>query len=221
MSFKKVHLRKLLAAFGSTEQKLVTLLRADIRQELAKAVGENKGGGDFHGPFWSDAKDYVLTGSDFDQRTQLRVQANKRRERLYPSLKNGFVDWWENKKRFNNEHIRPFPAAIKNQVNFPELDATVKAENFMGLSIGDGDKRLIYPYFSESPPLSADHARIGLWFLSTAFPQHSIEDFRILDVLRGSSFSVQESDLTGNEERTFKQLFARILRRWNDLREEY
>lgn len=221
MSFQKIHLRKLLTAFGLPEKKLVALLRGDIRQHIANEKGEARRGGDFHVPFWSDAKDFVLKGTDLKSKTESRVNSNKRRGRLYPSLQQGFMDWWQNKNRFNNEQVEPFPAKIKGQVEFSNLDALVKVDNFMGLSIGEDDKRLIYPYFSETPELSSENARLGLWLLAKAFPQHSADDFRILDVIRGRSFSTHELTLTGVEESTFLSKYGRLLKRWNDLREEY
>ncbi|MEM6832062.1 MAG: hypothetical protein AAF562_00435 [Pseudomonadota bacterium] len=220
MSFRKIHLRKLLAAFGATEQRLVSMLRADIRAEIDKESGQG-GGGDFHTPFWSDAKSYVLNGTDFDLSTKARVAANGRRKRLYPLLYNGFMDWWINKRRFTNEKIDPYPTDIKAQVIDKGLDVTIKVENFLGLSVGEGGKRFIYPYFSEHPALSDTNARLGLWLISRAFTEHHIEDFRILDVLRGDSFSTQDCQFQGDEELIFQRLYRRLLHRWDKLRAEY
>lgn len=221
MSFRKIHLRKLLAAFGSAEPKQVSMLRADIRSEVAKEIGKRSGGGDFHVPFWSDAKSYVLDGADLALRTETRVASNKQRKRLYPSLHEGFMDWWLNKKRFNNEAIVPYPTEIKAQFVVEGLAATVKVENFLGLSVGSQEKRFIYPYFAEKPALSEKNARLGLWLISKAFPNHQIDDFRILDVLRGTSFSPKDCRWQGNEEATFGLLYGKLLNRWEELRTEY
>ena len=80
-----------LVAFGSPEAKQVSMLRSDIRSEIAKENGQSNGGGDFHVPFWSDAKSYVLNGTDLASRTETRVASNKQRKRLYPSLHDGFI----------------------------------------------------------------------------------------------------------------------------------
>ncbi|WP_299870099.1 hypothetical protein [uncultured Roseobacter sp.] len=221
MSFRRIHLRKLLVAFGSPEAKQVSMLRSDIRSEIAKENGQSNGGGDFHVPFWSDAKSYVLNGTDLASRTETRVASNKQRKRLYPSLHDGFMDWWNNKKRFNNEEIVPYPTEIKARFTVDGLDATVKVENFLGLSVGGDEKRLIYPYFAEKPTLSEQNARLGLWLISKAFPKHQIDDFRILDVLRGKSYSPKDCKWKGNEEATFGLLYGRLLSRWDELRAEY
>lgn len=221
MSFQKIQLRKLLTAFGSSKKKLVTIIRSDIRLELAKENGIRTGGGDFHAPFWSDAKEYVLHGADLEDRTKTRVSANSRRKRLYPELAQGFDDWWKNKKRFNNENIEPFPSSIKGKLEFEELEATIKLENFLGLMIGVNEKRLIYPYFSEEPELAPEIARLGLWALSEAFPQYPVRDFRILDVLRGNSISVQDVALKGTERAEFAEKLSGVLRLWRELRAEY
>ncbi|MGH1467211.1 MAG: hypothetical protein ACRBBQ_17825 [Cognatishimia sp.] len=221
MSFRKIHLRKLLAAFGSPEAKQISMLRADIRAEIAKESGKNGGGGDFHVPFWSDAKSYVLEGIDFEARTQTRVASNDRRKRLYPDLHAGFMDWWLNKKRFNNEELIPYPTEIKSHFTIGGLHATVKVENFLGLSIGADDKRIIYPYFAETPILTAEYARLGLWLISKAFPELQIDDFRVLDVLRGTSYSPQDCTWLGNEEQTFEWLYENLLSRWDELKTEY
>lgn len=221
MSFRKIHLRKLLTAFGSPETKQVSMLRSDIRAEIAKENGQNSGGGDFHVPFWSDAKSYVLNGTDFEARTQMRVASNERRKRLYPDLHSGFMDWWLNKKRFNNEEIIPYSTEIKAQFTIEVLDATVKVENFLGLSVGGDEKRFIYPYFAETPVLSEKNARLGLWLISRAFPKLQIDDFRILDVLRGTSYSPQDCQWRGNEEDTFELLYGNLVNRWEELKTEY
>ncbi|MEL7252790.1 MAG: hypothetical protein AAGL23_01345 [Pseudomonadota bacterium] len=211
----------MLVAFGSTDAKQTSMLRSDIRAEIAKESGQMNGGGDFHVPFWSDAKNYVLNGTDLELHTETRVASNKQRKRLYPKLQNGFMDWWNNKKRFSNEKIVPYPTEIKARFNVEGLDATVKIENFLGLLVAGNEKRLIYPYFSEEPSLSEQNARLGLWLILKAFPNHPIDDFRILDVLRGMSYSPKDCQWQGNEEATFGLLYSKLLNRWEELKAEY
>lgn len=221
MSLKKVHLRKVLKAFGLPENKLTSFLRDDIRQDIAKENGDRDGGGDFHGPFWSDAKDFVLNGGDLELQTQSRIDANYRRRRLYPALREGFMNWWNNKRRFRNEKIDPYPTAMRSRFKVEELDATIKVENLLGISVGEDGNRLIYPYFAESPVLSENNARIGLWLISQAFPKHRIEDFQILDVLRGNTFSVKSCPCNGNEQRDFNYHLKRLFEKWEKLKDEY
>lgn len=218
MSLKKIHLRKLLKAFGLPENKLTSLLREDIRREIAKENGELEGGGDFHGPFWSDAKNSVINGTDLEQRTQNRVEANPRRKRLYPALLSGFMNWLN---RFNNKEVEFHPTAINSRLVNKETGSTVKVENLLGFSLGDNVNRLIYPYFAETPALTEENARMGLWLISEAFPNQRIEDFRILDVLRGKTFSTREYPFNGSEKRDFTFHLGRIIKKWEKLKQEY
>ncbi|MEM7241816.1 MAG: hypothetical protein AAF429_06495 [Pseudomonadota bacterium] len=221
MSIKSAHLNKLLKAFALQESKLVSLLRSDIRNEQYKSQGFKKGGGDFHGPFWADAKDYVLHGTDLEQLIKDRIEANECRKRLYPELAKGFLDWWNNKKRFSNEKIEPYPLPLKARLAFKDLDAEVKIENLLVLSVGDESKRIIYPYFTEEPELSEIFGRIGLWALCAAFPSQNPDNFRILDVLRGTAISIENTPFLGTEEETFRLHLERIIEKWERLKTEY
>ena len=209
-----MRLRKLLVAFGSAEPKQISMLRSDIRAKIAKENGQSNGGGDFHVPFWSDAKSYVLDGTDLESCTETRVASNKQRKRLYSDLYKGFMDWWDNKKRFNIEEIFPYPIEIKARFAVEGLDATVKVENFLSLSVVSNEKRFIYPCFAEEPALSEKNARLGLWLISRAFPNHQMNDFRILDVLRGRSYSSKDCQWHGNEDAVFRLLYGKLLNRW-------
>lgn len=221
MSIKKIHLRKLLKAFALPENKLTSMLRQDIRLEISKENGTNEGGGDFHGPFWSDAKDFALNGADLPLNTEARIQSNRARKRLYPELLSGFMNWWNNKRRWRNEDIEPYTTNIKAQFEIEGVGGVVKVENFLGISIGDNLNRLIYPYFAETPELTEQNARMGLWLLSVAFPKNNIEDFRILDVLRAKTYSIEDCPLSGTEQRDFTYRYRQIVDRWQELRHEY
>lgn len=90
----------------------------------------------------------------------------------------------------------------------------MKVENLLSLKVGDDKYRYVYPYFSDRPALTPDAARLGLWLMSRALPDYSVEDLRILDVLRGEAYSVDKHPLTGNEEEMFTLNYRRILREW-------
>jgi len=163
MSIKSIHLDKLLKAFFLPEAKQVTLLRQDIRSDIAKEQGSDPGGGNFYTPFWSDAKDHIRGAADLRAQTAGRVDMNERRRRLYPLLQNGFLNWWENKRRWTNVEFVVDETAAKGKFKFDDLDATVKVENLVSISIGEDRKRLIYPYFYEEPIVSNSMSRLGLW----------------------------------------------------------
>jgi hypothetical protein len=115
MSIEKIHLRKLLQLFYLPANKRKSLLRADIRNDLNKALGESTDGGDFHGPFWADAKSHVAGQEDLRTAVKNRIASNKSRTRLYPLLAGGFLNWWDEKRRWRNEPFEFMSESVKAQ----------------------------------------------------------------------------------------------------------
>lgn len=214
MGLDRVHLRKLLKLFMMKENLRSTAIRADAREVMKKADEGSGPGGDFHVPFWRDAKDHAAGRTDLHETTDQQIEKNWRRKKLYPRLRDGFLKWWNEKRRWINETISELPKTIKSSVGFADIDGVVKVENLLCLRVGDDKCRFIYPYFSDRPALTPEAARLGLWLMSRALPQHSIEDMRILDVLRGETFSTDKFPLLGNEEENFTLRYRRILREW-------
>ena len=214
MGLDRVPLRKLLKLFLMKESMRSTAIRADAR-EVMKRQDEGPGtGGDFHVPFWRDAKDHAAGRCDLRDRTDLQIEKNWRRKNLYPRLRDGFLKWWNEKRRWVNEAITELPKTIKATYGFADIEGTVKVQNLLCLRVGDDKHRYVYPYFSDRPALTPDVARLGLWLMSRALPQHRIEDMRILDVLRGETFSVDKYPLVGDEEVAFRLRYRSILREW-------
>lgn len=221
MSIHTIHLWKVLKLLDANERLLISEIRSDIRSQIKKEQGIGGGGGDFYGPFWADTKSFVSEGLDLSELTLARVEKNKSRERLYPELRKGFLRWWNEKRRWSNESIEYQKLSIHGRFKCEELSATFKVENLLALKVGGTSERLIYPYFSEEPSLSEETARIALWALSQALPDHQIESMRVLDILRSRSFAVQDYPLRGNEEYLLVQKYKVILNKWDILREEY
>lgn len=221
MSLKRVHLRKLLQIFYLPNAARTSLLRADIRNDLSKEGGGGSSGGDFYVPFWADVKDHVADKGDLKTLTQARINGNARRARLYPKLSSGFLTWWNEKRRWVNEPYKVLQSSIKTQLHIPSNNCVVKIENLLSVEIGDSSLRQIYPYFSENPALPEEGARIGLWVLKTAFPTHTFDEFRILDILRSRSFSPSDPALTGDEESLFIKHYSDVLEEWEKLRADY
>lgn len=221
MSLQKVHLRKLLQLFDADNAKRVSLLRADIRAELNKEDGLDGGGGDFYVPFWADAKSHVAGLLDLTKQTEVRIEANARRERLYPQLRDGFLHWWNERRRGVNEPLGLIPGNISVHFPIPELGTTVKIENVLGLTVGDHSHRIIYPYFSEEPALTAQSARLGLWLLHEAMRGYAAEDLRILDVIRSEPFSFGSEPPQGNEKALFLGRYKSLLAERKKLKKEY
>lgn len=219
MSIENIHLRKLLKIFYLEQRRQISELRADIRQDIARDSGTAVGGGDFHGPFWRDARDHVFHIRDLHESVDARVESNAARDRLYPALRDGFLQWWNEGRRWTNEPFHPIEAP-HSRLTLDGL-GVVKVENLLGVrDAADGD-HFIYPYFAEHPALPEEGGRIGLWLMSEAFPQIGSQDLRILDVIRGRPFSLDRTPLQGNEESIFRRRYGSLLSRWQALWEEY
>jgi hypothetical protein len=219
MSLEKINLRKLLQLFFASDRLQQSLLLDDIRKDRTKEDGD-RDGGDFYGPFWSDAKDHVAGLSNLIEQTKIRVAKTKTRARLYPVLTSSFLEIWNEKMRWRNEPFEFAPKSVKAQLLIKELGTTVKIENTASLKIRDSTHRVIYPYFYEMPALPEAGARLGFWALKEALPDFRAEDFRIIDMQRRAYFRYAEIGLTGNEREQFLQIYDVLLKRWRKLREE-
>ena len=220
MALENIHLRKLLKLMYLEPNKRRSALRTDIREDLRREAGEIGGGGDFYSPFWADAKAHVFGGPDLRVSTAERIAANARRSNLYPQLRDGFLSWWDERRRWTNLPFNP-GRKLRARFRFHELDAIVKIDNILTVVDGNGDEHVVYSYFSPEPSLSVDGARLGLWLLSQTFPTIPANELRILDIIRGTTFSVDRSPLTGEEEIEFRARYARLIEERDRLREDY
>ena len=109
---------------------------------------------------------------------------------------------------------------MKAQYPFANL-GIVKVENLLALKVDGHFNRIIYPYFSEEPVLPPEGARLGLWLLKQALPKYSLEDFRMLDLLRSKSVGTVEFPFVGNEGDLFLQKYQTVSAEWKKLRKEY
>lgn len=214
MSLENVALRKLLQLMYLRENLRTTRLKAEARTELARRAGHTSGGGHFHVPFWADAKAHAGGHRDLTEATDEQIAKNWRRKNLYPRLHDGFLRWWNENRRWINEDINELPNTIRASYDFADIRGVVRVDNLLALRVGDDGLRLIYPYFSDRPYLSEEAARLGLWVMSKALSDHKIDDMRILDVIRGATFSVDRHALTGGEEGIFRARYAAILEEW-------
>ena len=221
MSLDKIHLRKLLKILYLPDGKRRSELRADIRNEIGKPDRDGDGGGDFHVPFWAAAKQHVAGAVDLRTEVKTLVKINKRRSRLYPALADGFLRWWNENRRWQNEPFAMLDESVHGRLDITELNAIVKVENLLALRVGEHSERIIYPYFSEEPLLGDEAARLGLWVLVETLRDHRAEDMRMLDVLRGASFGVSDVPFQGNEEKLLLQKYGAALDEWEKLKDEY
>ncbi len=225
MSIQKIHLRKLLLLFDASPKERTQLLRADItagiRSEDRRAAGLTNDGGDFYGPFWADAKSHVAGELDLHEATKERIESNYRRNRLYRVLADTFLGWWDIKRRWRNSPFKFIPQNVKAQFSVSELHGVIKIEGLLALEVVDQFDRIIYPYFCETPTLSAESTRLGLWVLGKALTRYAQEDLRVLDVFRSASFGIGDQPFTGNEQVTLRKNYSAILDEWNKLKDEY
>lgn len=171
-------------------------------------------------PFWKDAKDHTVGSADLEAATALRMAANEARSNLYPQLKDGFLAWWDERRRWTNAPFEPIESPRASYVYRP-LNVTIKIDNILAIRDFGGKDHFVYPYFYPEPALSESIARIGLWMLGRALPSASWEEIRLLDVIRGESFSVERLPLLGNEELNFIKNYTELHRQWTEIRDDY
>ena len=222
MSIHSIRLRKLLQIMYADTRLRTSKIREEIRNEIRAEEGASGGGGDFHTPFWADARSHVLGVQDLRDAVKDRIAGNKCRMRLYPALRDGFLSWWEDKRRWRNEPLNLLPTPAHASLVIPELMTEVKIENVMSLESGPDFQRLIYPYFAEKPSLSEEAGRLGLWAMQEALQgYYEVADMRVLDVLRGRTFATNDLPFQGNERSIFVSRYASIIADWERLRKEY
>ncbi len=220
MALDRIHLRKLIKILFLPQGGRQGEIRKDIRDERARERGEGSGGGDFYAPFWADAKNHVFGYGDLHRDVAARIDGNDRRANLYPQLRDGFLLWWNERRRWTNEPFRQ-GQALKTHFQFPGLDATVKVDNILSVRDGLDAEHAVYPYFSLDPVLTEEAARFSLWLLSAALPTIPPDEFRILDVIRGNTFSLDRTPLHGDEEEQFRARYRDLLQHRDRLLEEY
>ncbi|WP_158916061.1 hypothetical protein [Caulobacter sp. S45] len=221
MSFELIGLGKLLNAMYATKADRISMLRSDIRDERKKASGYSSSkGGDFYGPFWADAKNHISGEVDLRASTASRISSNGRRDRLYTMLRDGFLLWWEENRRQRNEAFTTIDDHIKSRYEAKGL-GTIKVENTLSFTIGEDGHRVVYPYFCEDPSLSEEAARLGLWAMSQSITTYELKDMRILDVIKGRTFSNIDTPLIGNEEVIFLHRYSAILSERQALKGSY
>jgi len=221
MAIEKIHLSKVLKLIALPENKLTSALRRDIRDEIKKETEDDNEGGDFYVPFWADAKSYVIENTNLQDKTIERIEKNKNRKVLYEALCTSFLSWWNEKRRWTNQDYKSLPFSISNQLPITELGITVKMENFLALTMDDETHKIIYPYFAKEPRLDKQIARIGLWVLTKSFHEFKSEEFRILDVLQGRSFTIEDCPFEGNEEYLLIENCKQVLKMYETLKTEY
>lgn len=217
MSIHTIHLNKLLRFLYLPENKLISRLRGDIRDEIKKENGTTSDGGHFYLPFWSDVKSHVLGQGDLTAATEARIAKQPSKKDLYSQLEKGFLTLWA---RGGNQKIEILNKNPKGAHIIKKYDLKIKVENIMPITI-NGNERLGYPYWFPDPVLSNEGARLGLWAMSHALSGEDSKNFRIFDIIRSNFFSLENCSLKGNEEDILLDNFERISKLRDKLRKEY
>ena len=139
---------------------------------------------------------------------QIRIAANYRRGRLYPALRDGFLVWFNQRRRWTNAPFRLIETP-RGRLAI-DGDCTVKIDNFLAVSDAGGQEHFVYPYFCEAPELSEQAARLCLWAIGSAFPRLPMGEVRVLDVIRGMTYSIDRNPLQGDEEQEFHRRLASL-----------
>ncbi|WP_414898532.1 hypothetical protein [Rhodovulum sp. YEN HP10] len=219
MPISDLSLRKALKLSFADQVLLRRELRTFIRTERNRENGADQGGGDFYGPFWRDAKQHALGLSDLSTDTEARIDANPRRANLYPELRDGFLLWWGQRRRWTNA---PYEQGARHfgSVELHEAGISISVENLLSVIDGRGDEYLVYPYFFPAPVVSEEAASIALWVCSQALPRVPAQQIRVLDVMRGTTFSLDRNPLSGDERATFCAMLNRVVSEYEALIEE-
>lgn len=214
MGFERVQLRKLLMFAALPQKDRVSRYKDDIKQRKTAAAAAAQGntlggGGGFYGLFWKDAKDSVLENLDLVEATEKRIAEDYRKKNIFPKLLAGFQSWWRDKRRWTNE---PFTEGRRLTGRYSASDGprAVNIENILSVSDGEGVVRHLYPYWYNEPPLTAPLAAMGLQALAHAFPEVDPTSFRILDIIRGETYSLDKVEVNEGDLDQLNELHERF-----------
>lgn len=198
MALDLIHLSKFLRFSYLPQKRLRHDMGRDIYNDRRKTEGKSKGGPDFFGAFWGDAKLHVEGKADLRDLVAYRIFRNARRDRLYKAMLSGFINWWDNERRWTNEpfQIRQSPTA-RLEVS---QGITLKIENIMSVRDAADLDHYIYPYFSEHAEIDDEAARVGLATIYRALPDLPQSEIRIMDVIHGQVWSADRVVFGGDEE---------------------
>ncbi|MFT4132968.1 hypothetical protein [Labrys sp. (in: a-proteobacteria)] len=221
MSVLDIPLRKALQLFYSPNSLRRSILKEDIRLDRKKEAGGTRSrGGDFYLPFWSDVKTHISGRGDLTQLTQDRILSNRNFKRLYPLLSDGVLELLSAKLRWSNEPVEIVPTSMHGSLRIESLGATVRIRDALHARVRGEYTRVVYPYFSEEPPLSEEGGRLGLWVMQQVLTDADPADMRVIDALRRTFFSPQTTPLQGNEETVFHEKYRTLIGEWERLKLE-
>lgn len=223
MGIYNLELRKLLQLFYGSGSERRALLRAIIRNEIKAARGiSTSNGGDFHVPFWHDARQHVEGKADLEESTQLRIAADAKKARLYRILTDNFLFLLRDRLRWSNQPLQISTSTLSSRFPVPNVSgAIVRLTNGLHARIGDDIESYIYPYFSEHPSMDDEGGRLGLWAMSMGTNQFEFDQMHLVDLIGRRIFSGVNVRLAGDEETIFVNRYRSVIDQYARLREYY
>lgn len=212
---KSMHLHKILRLMSCDGKLYRRKLIEDVNQDIKREINGGSSGGEFYTPFWALAKRFVISGGDMRRETAVLIDKHSGRRNIYPKLEKGFSGWWAEKRRWRNE---PFSEIRFEPIYYSMCGWNIKIVNVLALSGSDASQRLIYPYWYNEPAVDVSIARLGLAVIDQSVNNFKTEELRLLDIIRGRSFSVDDVRLSGGETSEFEQRLKHIVEDWNMLR---
>lgn len=220
MSIDKNTLRKFIQLLGLPERKRTSEFRVIARRDKKREEEGGAGGGpDFYTPFWSDAKAHVYGLSDLRDTTRIRIAANASRKRLYPMLQEGFLTWWDERRRWQNAPFQKI-SPIKGQIEVRN-GAVFRLDNILSVRDAQEVDHHVYPYWCEVPIIDEELSAIALHVLLRAFPEVDPNEIRLLDTMRGMTYSVERVDLEIITWDDIKDKHRRLKSEYRKIRKEY
>jgi hypothetical protein len=221
LSVLDIPLRKVLQLFYAEQKLRRSVLKDDIRLDHRKEAGGTRSkGGDFHLPFWTDVKKHISGDEDLSELTKIRVESNENYKRLYPLLRDGVLELLNEKLRWSNEPVEIIPQSVHGNLRVEHLGGLVRIRDALHARVREKYTRVVYPYFSEEPPLPEEGGRLGLWAMQRALPNLDPNDMRVIDPLRRVFFSPETTPLRGDEEEVFHRRYETLIDEWERLKRE-
>jgi hypothetical protein len=217
MTMDRLSLARFLELLQLPHARRLKVIERDARKAVfADRFGKSSDGGDFYGPFWSDAKrsaverEFSLAAATAD-----RIARNKSRRRLYPQLLRGFEQGWRGLRTSRItaatlELVTRLSVTIKGS----EEEDYIHASNVLAVKEPRGVLHIAYPYFSKDVGLGVRHAKVGVRVLRQGFARAKPESVAMLDVLRGNLFVGADGEVDTSARDELVDRYDAVMREW-------
>lgn len=217
MTMDRLSLARFLELLQLPQPRRLKAIERDARRAVyGERFGKASDGGDFYGPFWSDAKrsaverEFCLASATSD-----RIARNKARRRLYPQLLIGFQQGWNSLRSSRiTEAALELVSRLSVTIKGSEAEDHIHASNVLAVREPIGSLHITYPYFSKDVGLGERHARVGLRVLRQGFATAKPQSVAMLDVLRGNLFVDPGSEIESSARAELVDRYDAVMREW-------